>query len=212
VDRRVRKHRIGDRGRSDRSREELLDVGRIGRVLTAADDVPERNREIAAAERAAEMLIQRRTEYVRGRLRGRHRDRNGAVGADLGEVLGSVGTPECVVDAALVAGVDLPFEPWNGDLSRRCDRLSSRSFDGLVLACRRSRRRGTTSEAAAFGADLGLDGRVPATVEDPPEADFGDERHLSPRRTVNGSASASYSSAATRIGSVWSVSMSTGAP
>jgi len=56
-------------------------------------------------------------------------------------------------------------------------------------------------------------------IEDPAQPDLGDERHsrpprrsVRPRRTVKGRTSASYSSAAMRIGSVWSVSTSTGAP
>jgi len=135
VDRGVREDGLRDARCADGCREELLDVSRLLGVLSAADDVAERNRKILTAERAPEVLVQRRTEHVGGGLRGRHRDRDRAVGADRGEVIRPVGGAQCVVDGALVARIDA-FEAWNRVLAGLRDGFVGREFDRFVLAGR----------------------------------------------------------------------------
>jgi len=134
VDGRVREDRIFDARRADGCGEELLNVGRVGGVFAATDDITERNREALAAERATEVLKERRTQHVGTGFCSGHRDRDRAVCADLREVVGAVSSVERGVDVALIARIDLADEPGNGALPGRRDRLAWGSFDGFVLA------------------------------------------------------------------------------
>jgi len=205
VDRGVREDGLRDARCADGPPRELLDVSRLLGVLSAADDVAERNRKILTAERAPEVLVQRRTEHVGGGgLRGRHRDRDRAVGADRGEVIRPVGGAQCVVDGALVARIDA-FEAWNRVLAGLRDGFVGR---GSIRSLRTRRSRpplgaAPAAEAAGLGEHVGLDGGVAARVEHATQRNAGNSGHqLDSLRTVKGSAPASYSSAATRIGSV----------
>jgi hypothetical protein len=188
-------------------------VGGICGVLAAADDVAQRHGERLAAKRPAEVLKQRQPGDVGAGFRRSHRQRDGAVGADAGEVVRAVGGVEGGVDGALVARKHLADEPRDRLLTGAGDGFGRREFDRLVLAGARTRGGSRAPEAAGLRFDVRLDRRVPPRVEYPPQADVGEQRHSSsPRRTVNGSTPASNSWAAIRIGCVWSVSTRTGAP
>jgi len=176
VDRGVREDGLRDARRADGRREELLNVGRLLGVLSAADDVAKRDREVLAAERPAEVLVQRCAEHVGGGLRGRHRDGDRAVGADGGEVVRPVGGAECVVDRALVAGVDA-LEARDRVFAGLRDGLARRQFDRFVLPGRGPARRRPTAEAAGLGEHVGLDRRVSARVEHATQRDAGNSGH-----------------------------------
>ena len=179
VDGGVREHCLSNARRADGGREELLNRGRVGGVFAATDDVPERHGEVSTAEGAAEMLVQRRTEYVRGGLRGRHADGDRAVRPDVGEVLRTVGSVQRGVDATLVAS-ELPAFEARRDVFARCrNRLLDGEFDGLVFARASAGWRRRTAEPAVLGHDLGFHGLVAAGVQNRPESDGLDARHLS---------------------------------
>jgi len=188
VDRGVREDGLRDARCADGCREELLDVSRLLGVLSAADDVAERNRKILTAERAPEVLVQRRTEHVGGGLRGRHRDRDRAVGADRGEVIRPVGGAQCVVDGALVARIDA-FEAWNRVLAGLRDGFVGREFDRFVLAGRgpagRCPRPKPPDSVSTSASTVG----VAARVEHATQRNAGNSGHqLDSLRTVKGSA------------------------
>jgi hypothetical protein len=102
-------------------------------VFAAADNVAQRDREVVATERAAEMLVERRAQRVGTGFGGGHRDGDRAVGTDLREVVGAVGGPQCVVDRALVARVDGVDQPWHRVLAGVGDGFLCREFDRLEL-------------------------------------------------------------------------------
>lgn len=178
MDLRVGEDGFGDARRADRRGEELLDVRRFLGVFTATDDVPERRREVVAAERAAEMLVQGRTEHVGTGLGRRHRDGDRAVRADFREVLGAVGGAERRVDLALVARVDLVHESGNRVSPRGSDCFGRRQFDCLVLAggCPAGGRSAT--EPTGFGEHVGFDRRVSTGVEHAAQSYGCDSSHV----------------------------------
>jgi hypothetical protein len=102
-------------------------------ACSAADDVTKRSRKAVAAERTAEVLIQRDAEHVGAGFRRRHRRGNRAVRADGREVVGAVGRVECGIDGALVAD-EQPLKSGHGVFASRRNRLRGGQFDGLVLA------------------------------------------------------------------------------
>ena len=177
--------RLAEARRADRGQHELLQVDVRGRVRAAVQHVQQRHRQHVGVD-AAHVAVQRETGLLRRRLRDREGDREEGVGAEPGLRGRAVEHRELVVDEALVGALeagdgvgDLAVHVPDGgeDALAAVPGAAVAQLDGLV----RARARPARGDGAPLGAgrehDVGLDGRVPARVEDLAADDLDDLAH-----------------------------------
>ncbi len=179
-------HRLSERTRADRDDHELLEVDLVVGVRPAVDHVHHRHREHVG--RLAAQVAPQRQPLLGGRGVGRRqRDRENRVGSEARLGRRAVERDQHPVERRLARGVlavdrgrDLAVDVLDGPRHALAEpvRATVAELGRLELAGRRAGGNRRPSPRAGAQAELDLDRRVPAAVEDLPRVDMLDLAHF----------------------------------
>jgi hypothetical protein len=166
---------LAEGGRALGNDHELLEVEHVVGVRAAVDDVHQGHGQTRGIG-AAQVLVERNVQLLRGRAGGRERNAQDGVGAGLGLVGRAVGRQHGAVEASLIEDV-APDDRRRQDLAHVVHGLEHAlllvalgiavaQFQGFVFAGRRARGHGRQANDAGFKMNLALNRGIAARVED----------------------------------------------
>ena len=177
---------LGEGGEAHRHHHELLEVHRVVSVGTAVDDVHHRHRQLSSAT-AAKVLVERETAAFGRRVGGGERYREHGIGAHGRLVVGPIGVDETLINAELVACVEIldRFGERAVDVLNRAQhslatetiRVAVAKLEGFTGTGGRAGRRDGAADGTAGKNDLCLDRWIAAGVENFPAANEFDIEH-----------------------------------
>ena len=171
--------------RADRDDHELLEIGRVDRVLAAVEDVDQRHRHDPRAG-TAEVSVKRKPDRLGRGVGRRQADAEEGVRSEPRLVRRSVQVDQQTVEADLVDGVDAKqlgaerlvdvADRGEDALSAIALRVAVAHLHRLVRAGRGSRRDDGRAHRSVVQEEIDLDRRIAARVEDLPSDDILDQR------------------------------------
>ena len=174
---------------AERHHHELLEVGRVRRVLAAVEDVEHRHRQ-QPRRRSAEIAEEWHARRRRGSARVGQRDAEDGVRAETALVLGPVERDQLAIERRLISGghaADLRLDLAVDVDDRVAHALAAvalavavAQLDRLVLAGARAGGDRSAPDAAVREMDVHFDRGIAARVEDLARVHLRDVRHLGP--------------------------------